>query len=413
MIYDPLLNLIRKNNNWQEILEAEPKFITVKQCTWKNNDGSLKYPELYMLSYDGIYSDFNDEVVRLCRGCIISLEEPLNPIMICEPFVKFGNYGQEFCPDIDWASALVEQKVDGILIKLFFYKDEWHWVTNNGWDTSIETSFITKLPSKYKEVETDNCKTVQDLIDYSLSKINFNLNSHYLDINFTYMFELISPKLRILVDNQKTDLIYLGCRNNVTNLELSLEQAYLININLKLFNTVKYFDLHNIDEVLKLCDTYKGDEDEGVVIVDKNFNRVKIKCENYILLKGYRNAFDTTEEKIFKGIQDNSIDDAIGAFPEIEETVNKIRKDLIKYTVYLNILAVKGKEKYQEILTNLNDEKLAKKEFASWVKNLNSDHSFAYFEGLKTKTDFERYLAKVKYKDIKKVLESENFALQK
>lgn len=406
MIYDPLLNLISKNNNWQEILKAEPKFITVKQCPWKNDNGSLKYPELYMLSYDGIYSDFNDEVVRLCRGCIISLEEPLNPTMICEPFVKFGNYGQEFCPNIDWDSALVEQKVDGILIKLFFYKNEWHWVTNNGWDTSIETSFITKLPSKYKEIETDNFTTVQDLIEYSLCNINFNLKTCALNPAFTYMFELISPKLRILVDNPKTKLIYLGCRNNYTSLELTLEQAYTINPNLKMFDTVKYFDLHNIDEVLALCNTYKGDENEGVVVVDKYFNRVKIKCENYILLKGYRNAFDTTDEKIFKGIKENTIDDAIGAFPEIQNTVNKIKNDLIAYKSFLISITNKGKEHLEVLKQKVNSD-LVRKEYANWVKALNTPYAFAYFEALKENPNFENHLNKIQYKDIKKALNKE------
>ena len=96
-LYEPLLNLIKTNKNWKQFLKAEPRFITIKQCPWTNNE-SLIYPELYMLSYDGILSDFNDKYVQLCRGCVVSLKDPNNPIMVVAPFTKFGNYGQSFCP---------------------------------------------------------------------------------------------------------------------------------------------------------------------------------------------------------------------------------------------------------------------------------------------------------------------------
>ena len=280
-LYEPLLNLIKTNKNWKQFLKAEPRFITIKQCPWTNNE-SLIYPELYMLSYDGILSDFNDKYVQLCRGCVVSLKDPNNPIMVVAPFTKFGNYGQSFCPEIDWASALVEQKVDGILIKLFYYGNKWHWITNNGWNTNLPWKEIIKIPSKYTEIETNTCNTIQDLINYCLIKNNVNLNEFRPD--YTYMFELISPKMRILVDNPQTDLIYLGCRNNINYNELQLEIAKAAIPVIKKFNTVKYFDLHNIDEVLQLCNSYKGDTDEGVVVVDDSFNRVKIKSPAYLAL---------------------------------------------------------------------------------------------------------------------------------
>ena len=86
MIYDILIDLIKNNKDWKTFLEKEPRFITIKQCPWKDEDNNLLYPELYMLSYDGLFSDFNDEYVRLCRGCIVSVKDPNNPVMIVAPF---------------------------------------------------------------------------------------------------------------------------------------------------------------------------------------------------------------------------------------------------------------------------------------------------------------------------------------
>lgn len=404
LLYEPLLNLIKTDKNWKKFLKQEPRFVDVKQCPWKDEEGNVKYPNLYMLSYNGILSDFNDQYVRLCRGCIVSVEDKEHPQMICAPFTKFGNYGQSFCPEIDWASALVEQKVDGILIKLFYYDNKWHWITNNGWNTNLPWKEMIKIPSKYTEIKTDTCNTIQDLIDYCLTKNNATLTEFAPD--YTYMFELISPKLRILVDNLKTDLIYLGCRNIYNYNEYPLNIAKAMIPGIKKFNTVKYFDLHNIDEVLQLCNSYKGDTDEGVVVVDDKFNRVKIKCEDYIRLKGYRNMFDTTEEQIWKGMREGTIDDALQVFPELNERIQEIQKNVIKYKHILEEYGKIGKTEFNNILV-LNDEKTARRLYAAWVNDNYKDYQFALFEGINKVPNYDRYLEHIKYKDILSFLEKE------
>lgn len=397
-----LLALIKENNNWRSFLEQEPRLITIKQCNWKDNSGNLLYPELYMFSYNGILSDFTDEYVRICRGCIVSLKDPNDPKFICLPFLKFGNQGQDFCPEIDWESALVQQKVDGILIKLFYYDNQWCWVTNNGWNTSIEAKEITQLPSKYKEKETNDCKTIQDLIDYCLSKNKVSLSEFAPD--YTYMFELISPKIRILVDNPKTDLIYLGCRNIYNYNEYPLNIAKAMIPGIKKFNTVNYFDIHTLDDVIKLCNSYKGDKDEGVVICDKNFNRVKIKCEDYIRLKGYRNILDTGEEKILTGILEGTIDDALQVFPELQEQVISIQNKLIKYRKMLEECGRIGKEKYNSMLSSIDDIKQVKRDYANWVYKEYPDLYFAVFEGIKDEPNYNRFLEHLNYKKMNELL---------
>lgn len=398
-----LLNLIKENNDWRSFLEQEPRLITIKQCNWKDDSGNLLYPELYMFSYNGILSDFTDEYVRICRGCIVSLKHPSDPEFVCLPFLKFGNQGQDFCPEIDWESALVQQKVDGILIKLFYYDNKWRWVTNNGWNTSIEAKEITQLPSKYKEEDTNNCVTIQDLIDYCLRKNDVDVNE--FDRSYTYMFELISPKIRILVDNAKTDLVYLGARHMFLDYkELDLGMAKVWSPCINKFTSVKYYDLHTIDDVIKLCNSYKGDEDEGVVICDKNFNRVKIKCEDYIRLKGYRNMLDTGEERILTGILEGTIDDALQVFPELQEQVTYIQNKLIKYRKTLEECGRIGKEKYNSMLSSSDDIKQVKRDYANWVYKEYPDLYFAVFEGMKDEPNYDRFLEHLSYKKMNELL---------
>lgn len=410
MIYDTLLNLIKNNKNWKFLLESSPRFIKIKQCPYKNEDGNLKYPELYMLSYNGIFSDFNDEIVRLCRGCVVSIEDEANPKMVTTPFIKFGNYGESYCPDIDWDSAIVMDKVDGILIKLFNYKGNWVWITNDGWRINVKAKEIAQLPSKFKENDIDDDCSVKDLIDYSLKSVGF---SRYEDLNsdYTYMFELLSTKLRILVDNKKTELVYLGSRNVKTYAETSLEEAYTINPILKNFRTVEYFDLKTIDEVLKLCSSYNGLEKEGVVIRDKFFNRVKIKCMDYIRLKWYRNSSTTTNEKIFRGILDKTIDDVLGVFPELNDRVNEIRKNIEIYRNKLISVVEEGKTQYSNILSEHQDldEKELRKLYANWVMSKDHRFKFTYFQAIGKSVNYDEILNRMKYSDILLTLNNYDF----
>ena len=391
--WQPLLDIL-KQDNWQQLLEKAPRYINIKQCPYKNTSGNLLYPELYMLSY-GEESDFNDAVVRCCRGSIVSFEDKTNPVVVCQTFLKFGNYGQDFCPEIDWSSAKVQDKRDGCLIKLFNYKNNWIWVTNNGWNINLAAEEITMLPSKFEEPETNNCVTFMDLINYSINKVSFDYTK--LEKAYTYMFELCSPKLRILVDNPKTELVYLGSRNNTTTLELNLEEAYMANPELQKLKTVEYFDLHSIADTLALCDSYNDDTKEGVVICDKYFNRVKIKCKHYVELKYIRNSTATKENKIFDMVIMDTADDLFSVFPELIPTIDSIKQDYNDYLKYLRWHIENAKKNFFRI--KQIDQINPKKTFATWVLDNYPNQSHIYFKA----TDL---YCMINYDDVKKLKEN-------
>ena len=48
--------------------------------------------DFILLKYSQIDSDFNEEIVRECRGLIIDK----NLVPVCVPFYKFGNYGESY-----------------------------------------------------------------------------------------------------------------------------------------------------------------------------------------------------------------------------------------------------------------------------------------------------------------------------
>ena len=113
--------------DWKEKISQPPYCITVKRCP------DEKYSELYMLSYDQIKSTLRNPVVRACRGTVVVVKDNKDPYIACAPFFKFFNYGEDV-DIVDWQTASVQEKVDGSLIKCFYFKDKWFWVTNNSWN---------------------------------------------------------------------------------------------------------------------------------------------------------------------------------------------------------------------------------------------------------------------------------------
>ena len=105
--------------NWRELLSEKPYSISAKDNT-----------PYTILSYSQIHSDFKLEICRECRGLIIKkVGDTYEPV--CVPFFKFGNYGEGYCPEIDWESARIQEKVDGSICKMWFDEVSWHISTNN------------------------------------------------------------------------------------------------------------------------------------------------------------------------------------------------------------------------------------------------------------------------------------------
>lgn len=126
-----LINFIKENKNWEEVLKSAPYNISINR-----DDGYI------IFKYNQLTSDFNNLIVRECRGLILRESDYS---IVCHPFDKFGNAGESYCPDIDWESASVQQKVDGSLMKVWFDKG-WHISTNGTID-----AFKAELNSlKYK-----------------------------------------------------------------------------------------------------------------------------------------------------------------------------------------------------------------------------------------------------------------------
>ena len=196
-----LLKFIKEHNDWEELLSKKPYCIKIKK-----DDGYT------MLSYNQIDSDFYNPIVRECRGIILD-SNTFEPV--CVPFYKFGNYGEGYVPEIDWASAKTQEKIDGSLIKVWYDKGKWRVSTNNtinAYKCDLGQVDLLKLDCPYN--------SFGELFDEAKAQARLDFNN--LDKNYTYMFELVSPYNKVVVPYDEIAIYHIGTRHNKTFKEVTV-----------------------------------------------------------------------------------------------------------------------------------------------------------------------------------------------
>lgn len=285
-----VLDFMNLHDNWEEILTQPPYNVKVSR-----DNGYI------LLKYNQLNSDFTIPIVRECRGAIFWQNENGKYECVCRAFDKFGNYGEAYVPEIDWSSAVVEEKVDGSLIKV------WHVSTNGTIDA-------------YKAEVDDMGLTFGDLFEEAML-IDKYVFLNALNTNSTYMFELVSPKSRVTISYPCTKLYYLGSRDMQSMQEFKVYDAEHMWINGIDYPNI--FPLHTLEDCLKYVVTMTRDE-EGFVVRDKNFNRMKIKSPEYLIAAQLRNNGAITTKRIIRMMQNNTIDDFMAYCPAYQDRAQKV-----------------------------------------------------------------------------------------
>jgi len=203
------------------------------------------------VQYEGLW----DEVTLQCRGLVTDD----NGNIVARPFKKFFNIEEgKHNPTSEFD---VYEKMDGSLGIVFYYKGEWHYASRG--------SFTSDQSIKFREIFINKYKT-----------------SH-LTVTNTYLFEIIYPENRIVVDyNGMEDVVMLGEIHTESGIELDLE--YWEN---SIFNVVKKYD------GIKDYTALKGmveDNHEGFVVRFSNGDRMKVKGEEYVRLHKIMTNLSTT-----------------------------------------------------------------------------------------------------------------------
>ena len=288
-----MLNLqtfIHNNPNWRELITRPPYCIKVSE---KGN--------LICFKYSQIDSDFNEPLVRECRGIILE-KDTWN--VVAYPFNKFFNFGEEYADNIDWESAVVETKEDGSLIKIYFYNDEWKIATNG------------TIDAEDAELQSGPYKNFRQLFDAAAEKCHFDFSK--LNRYFTYCCEICSEFNIIICPQSEMRLIHIGTRNDRTFQE--------VETDIGIPHPQKYA-LSSLEDCIAMAKTFDFTK-EGFVIKDKNYNRIKIKSEDYVRVHRLANNGSLTLERAIDLIRMNEIDEFLNYFPNYTFYINNIRNRL-------------------------------------------------------------------------------------
>ena len=253
-----------------------------------------KYPALVQLKYSQIDSPMGNELIQECRGCI--LDTSRNFEFVARPFDKFFNQGEGHAAPIDWETARVQEKLDGSLMIVYYYDDQWNVATSG-------------TPDAGGEVNNKPGTTFAQLFDLTWRELGYSIKS--LDPNLTYMFELMTKYNRVVVNHPKSRLVLIGVRDRLTGDEHSVHRDLFRNE----FEVVRWFnDLNGEEKVQASMEHFSGLQQEGYVVVDHNFNRVKIKHPTY--LAAHHLVGSLSPKNLLELVRQGEMPEILAYFPE-------------------------------------------------------------------------------------------------
>lgn len=306
-----LINFIQENPNWRELLEAPPFSLLIKT--------DLDFPDLYLFKYNQYDSDMDNIICQEARGLILEIVGDTVKI-VCHSFDKFFNYGepqgQQVLEKFNWNDYSFQEKRDGSLMRLWFYNGKWNISTSGTIDA-------------YKaEIQIPSCPYTSfgDMFNHIyLSKTEGTDDTTKLNPEYTYSFEMTSPNNKIVVDYTEDNLTFIGLRDNILNKELS---PYKCNPFTNI-ECAPCYQFKSLEEALDEINSYENFE--GLVLCDGNYNRVKIKTDEYSTLA--RLVDETSSDRgILKLILEDKIDDILYRLPHLQRRIDIIR-DFIRTEV--------------------------------------------------------------------------------
>lgn len=403
-----LIKFIKENSNWREKLLKKPYALkNIVDVPYNKN--------WFMFNYNLFESELSNPVVKACRGTILEISDDRSVVKpVCLPYYKFFNVHDPNEDKIDWDTAVTYDKCDGQLIKMFKYNGQNYWCTNGSPNVETPLDYTDDKITNYKELlEAAILKRTLDKLAPSANREAYsyvgkdgawhihmdNPNGDYptswvsrIPDGWTLMFELTSPFNRIIVDYKDIKLWFHGARDAEGFEHKPDEIADMYGIP---YDIPKSYSFKNMDKAFEAIKDWNGLENEGLVVCDADFHRVKVKCDDYLKIKFVRDI--STPKGIFWIVISEEYDD-LASYPELEKLAEEQKNELLEVIEKLRIFHKNAVEKRNEF----EDQK----SFALWVNENHKESSSYYFRAAK-KSEKEFI------DDLKKQLKSESSGYDK
>jgi len=213
-----------------------------------------EFPQLAIFKYslNCVFEREWNVFTLMARGLILDLDAEL---VVATPFVKFFNYGEIEAGSFSVVESefTVTEKVDGSLGIMFFYADAWRVSTAGGFE-SEQAYWAMKWMNKHMPLD-------------KIDKTN------------TYLFEIVYPTNKIVVQYDYEGLVLLGIIDSYGldyDPHLLEKEASYLGVR-----CAKMYNFSDMDSILKKAETLPLSE-EGYVIRFKSGVRLKIKGDEYV-----------------------------------------------------------------------------------------------------------------------------------
>ncbi len=329
------------------------------------------YPNLVLFKYSQIASDMSLQIVQECRGIV--LDENDDWRVVSRAYDKFYNYGEPNAAEIDWATAVVQEKVDGSLCTAYEYAGTWHVATTGSPDASgpvnsSETTFAELFWQTLGLYEGEDWDAPP-----------------WESPDWCYLFELTTPHNRVVVNHEAASLTLLGVRDRSMGQWIKTSDTAMARV----VPPVREYALQSFADILATFDGMDPLQQEGYVVVDAHGHRVKVKHPGYVALHHMKDGM--TAKSILEVIQRGEVPEVTVHFPELAEAFHQVK---VKY----DALALAIDTAYAPI----KDIKI-QKDFAAQA--LPFPYSAALFDLRKSKaTDGRDFLAKATLPSLMRLL---------
>lgn len=314
----------------------------------------------------------DNPVVQQCRGII--LDESNDWQVIARPYDKFFNLGEGNAAPIDWSTAKVYEKLDGSLMSLYWYDNQWH-VASSGTPDAMGECNSDPRKRTFKALFWDTW----DQLDYRRPPT--------ADKNVTFIFELMTPSNKVVVQHSIPRIVLHGARyidGDMEELSPDFGNAYG-------WEKVHHYPVTATPEgVLSAANQgQQGTQFEGFVVVDHKFRRVKVKNADYLRL--HRMIDGMSQRKMLEIIRTNEGSEFLTYFPEWKELHNQI---IIKYRG----LVALAEDVYEVRKVHTNQ-----KDFAMLIKDLPYAGALFAVRSGKAKS-FQEYFANCNIRTLEQLL---------
>ena len=364
-MYKKLESFIENNiDNWQDLLKKAPYNLkSIKKVPYIENAWMLAYN---LFSTDFMCGDKDAvDVMKCCRGSIVVVEN-CKAKVICAPFYKFFNIGEGPAEKLDFSNVEFQMKEDGSIIKAFKYKGVVYLTLNEGLNLNIN---IGRPLKNLESTEEMSSKTFFDLVSKALLQYpGFEIKNdkelgctigvgekwENLQEGETVMFEITSPENMIICRYDETQLYLIGFRDADFQ-----EQKACTKEGILPGKIVENINVNNLNDLKNMMDKWSGKYYEGVVACDGNFNRVKIKCQDYLSLKYLLGENEFCFKNILIAVHKKETDDLVSIFPESKKLIENVSEEYLFVLETTCILS--------ENLLFLSKQADTRKEYAAYV----------------------------------------------